>query len=119
MTLRCAYCATPFRLTWTRYATAPLGRFTCESCGRAMRIESGWKYWALYVPALGVAMLSFAGAVLIAFAALLGVTPGAALLRVLDSGWLAPAAAALMLLTFAVDRAIDARYRRLVAAECR
>jgi hypothetical protein len=114
MTPRCPHCDARFRLTWPRYFASLKGRYACPHCGRAMRFATGWKYWALYLPGLGVAPVLLAAGAVLAASAASGNTPGRLLYLLLDSGWLGPVIGLLFVLTLACDRAIDERYRRLV-----
>jgi hypothetical protein len=53
--MTCPYCAHIFPLTWGRYWKSPFGKQVCPEYARPSRLQSGFLYWLLYLPALSLA----------------------------------------------------------------
>ena len=47
--MTCPKCNQDFTLTWSRYASAPLGRLRCPHCATELIGKHRWFYWPLMI----------------------------------------------------------------------
>lgn len=110
--LTCPFCKHRFPLTWRRYWKGTFG-LVCPSCGRMSKLRTGLLYWVLYMPLLTIIPFAALSFVLVVYRLIVPQRFDEDLTWFFGSPWLVATLLAFWAFLLPIDRAVDARFRKL------